>query len=47
MERKDSRKGIGNVLIDLGFEDAEELTAKANLAVRFNGLVCLLKRKSK
>ena len=39
MDRKGSRKGTDNVLIDLGFEDGEELTAKANLAVRFNELV--------
>ena len=32
-------KGIDNVLIDLGFDDAEELTAKAGLAVKFNNLV--------
>ena len=27
------------MLVDLGFEDAEELTAKASLAVKFNELV--------
>lgn len=32
-------KGTDNVLVDLGFEDAEELTAKATLAVKFNELV--------
>ncbi len=32
-------QGIDNVLVDLGFEDAEELTAKASLAVKFNELV--------
>ena len=33
MRSKDSHKGTDNVLTDLGFEDAEELTAKATLAV--------------
>lgn len=32
-------KGTDNVLADLGFDDAEELTAKATLAVKFNTLV--------
>ena len=39
MESKRGHKGIDNVLIDLGFEDAEELTAKATLAVKFNELL--------
>ena len=39
MESKRSQKGIENVLVDLGFEDAEELTAKASLAVKLNELV--------
>jgi predicted XRE-type DNA-binding protein len=39
MERKRSAKGTDNVLVDLGFEDAEELTAKAGLAVKFNQLI--------
>ena len=39
MESKSSHKGIDNVLVDLGFEDAEELTAKATLAVKFNELL--------
>ena len=41
MQRKSSRKdkGAENVLVDLGFEDAEELSAKAVLAVKFNELV--------
>ena len=39
MESKRSQKGTDNVLVDLGFEDAEELTAKASLAVKFNELV--------
>ncbi len=32
-------KGTDNVLVDLGFDDAEELTAKASLAVKFNQIV--------
>ena len=39
MERKRGQQGIDNVLVDLGFEDAEELTAKASLAVKFNELL--------
>jgi predicted XRE-type DNA-binding protein len=41
MQRKSSQKdkGTDNVLADLGFEDAEELTAKAALAIKFNELV--------
>ncbi len=39
MAGKRSHKGTDNVLVDLGFEDAEELTAKAALAVKFNELV--------
>lgn len=39
MESKRNIKGTDNVLVDLGFEDAEELTAKAALAVKFNDLV--------
>ena len=39
MKHKSSHKGIDNVLADLGFEDAEELTAKATLAVKFNELI--------
>ena len=39
MERKNRHKGIDNVLVDLGLDDAEELTAKATLAVKFNELV--------
>lgn len=39
MESKCSVKGTDNVLVDLGFEDAEELTAKASLAVKLNDLV--------
>lgn len=32
-------KGTSNVLKDIGFDDAEELSAKAALAVRLNKLV--------
>ncbi|WP_028731120.1 helix-turn-helix domain-containing protein [Pandoraea sp. E26] len=32
-------KGTDNVLADLGFEDAEELTAKAALALKLNELI--------
>ena len=39
MESKRSLRGTDNVLVDLGFEDAEELTAKASLAVKLNDLV--------
>lgn len=36
MRRKSGSKGTDNVLADLGFEDAEDLTAKALLAVKLN-----------
>lgn len=39
MRSKDSHKGTDNVLTDLGFEDAEELSAKAVLAVKLNELI--------
>ena len=39
MRRKDTHKGTDNVLIDLGFDDAEELSAKAVLAVKLNELI--------
>lgn len=39
MARKRLRKGTDNVLADLGFEDAEELSAKAILAVKLNKLI--------
>lgn len=32
-------KGTTNVLVDLGFEDAEELSVKAMLAMKLNGLI--------
>jgi predicted XRE-type DNA-binding protein len=39
MRGKDSHKGTDNVLADLEFEDAEELSAKAVLAVKLNELI--------
>ena len=39
MTRKDHPQGTDNVLADLGFEDAEELSAKAVLAVKLNELI--------
>ena len=39
MTRKELSRGTDNVLADLGFDDAEELSAKAVLAVRLNSLV--------
>lgn len=39
MRSKDSHKGTDNVLTNLGFEDAEELSAKAVLAVKLNELI--------
>lgn len=39
MSRKEDRKAIENVLADLGFEDAEELSAKTVLAVKLNELI--------
>jgi predicted XRE-type DNA-binding protein len=39
MARKKSPQGIDNVLSDLGFDDAEELSAKAILAIKLNDLI--------
>ena len=39
MESKRNHEGTDNVLVDLGFKDAQELTAKVSLAVKFNELV--------
>ena len=39
MRSKDSHKGTDNVLTDLGFADAEELSAKAVLAVKLNEII--------
>ncbi len=38
MDSKRSPEGTDNVLVDLRIEDAEELTAKALLAVKLNEL---------
>lgn len=39
MNRKALVKGTDNVLADLGFDDAEELSAKAALALKLNELI--------
>ena len=39
MQSNDSNVGTDNVLADLGFEEAEELSAKALLAVKLNELI--------
>ncbi|MFZ5558495.1 MAG: helix-turn-helix domain-containing protein [Pseudomonadota bacterium] len=39
MARKGRERGTDNVLADLGFEDAEELTAKATLALKVNRIL--------
>ena len=39
MFRRKNRRGTRNVLVDLGFEDAEELSAKAMLAMKLNALL--------
>jgi len=39
MSRKDTPQGTDNVLLDLGFDDAEELSAKAVLALKLNELI--------
>jgi predicted XRE-type DNA-binding protein len=39
MTRKNQLRGTDNVLADLGFEDADELSAKASLAVKLNDLI--------
>ncbi len=39
MKRHGIPEGVDNVLVDLGFDDAEELTAKTMLAVKFNELL--------
>lgn len=39
MRSRAGSKGTGNVLADLGFEDAEDLTAKVLLAVKLNELI--------
>jgi len=37
--RRRNPKGTNNVLVDLGFEDAEELSVKALLAMKLNTLL--------
>jgi len=39
MRRKDTPQGTDNVLLDLGFDDAEELSAKTALALKLNELI--------
>ena len=39
MRSKEGHKGTNDVLADLGFDDAEELSAKAILAVKLNELI--------
>ena len=39
MDSKRSLKDTDNVLVNLGFEDAKVLTAKASLAVKLNDLI--------
>lgn len=39
MTRKEHSTGTDNVLLDLGFEDAAELSAKAALALKLNELI--------
>lgn len=39
MARKGRKRGTDNVLADLGFEDAKELTAKATLALKVNRIL--------
>lgn len=39
MTRIDHPQSTDNVLLDLGFEDAEELSAKAALALKLNELI--------
>ena len=39
MTRIDHPEGTDNVLADLGFDDAEELTAKTALALKLNTLI--------
>lgn len=39
MTRKDYPQGVDNVLADLGFADAEEMSVKAILAVKLNELI--------
>lgn len=37
--KREPKQGTDNVLADLGFDDAEELSAKAVLAIKLNALI--------
>lgn len=39
MKSTEHPQGTDNVLLDLGFDDAQELSAKAALALKFNQLI--------
>ncbi|MDR1461601.1 MAG: helix-turn-helix domain-containing protein, partial [Azoarcus sp.] len=39
MNRNEHPQGTDNVLMELGFDNAEELTAKAALALKLNTLI--------
>jgi predicted XRE-type DNA-binding protein len=39
MKQKNHHLGTDNVLVDLGFDDAEELSTKAALAMKLNTLI--------
>ena len=39
MHRHDAPQGTDNVLLDLGFDDVEGLSAKAALALKLNELI--------
>ena len=39
MNRNDDPQGTDNVLLDLGFDDAVDLSAKASLALKLNELI--------
>lgn len=39
MKHDDRSRGTDNVLLDLGFDDAQELSAKAALALELNDLI--------
>jgi predicted XRE-type DNA-binding protein len=39
MSRRSNRSGTDNVLVDLGFDDTQELSAKAALALKLNELI--------
>ena len=39
MRRNETKKGTLNVLADLGFKDAEEISAKLSLAIKLNKVI--------